>query len=273
MVEDDLERVKITDFGILKDLNRDTSVTEPGLLVGTLNFMAPEQIEGKSVTPATDIFAVGVVLYQMLTGKLPFNDATPTGVMRRIVEQPHRGLHEFGNLVPEPLRQIVDKCLTKDPTGRFQSGAELADALGSYAEANEGDRGERGLDGSRPRRLGRTLSVLLATFAVLIGIAWFIIRASSKTGSEVARLVPLGFEVDLLKEVENGKWRNLLPERGAWRKSAEGYEMVPVPGNAADFGWAYHGPATPGRLKSFWVGIVAGVSRSCSRNVPFYSHG
>jgi len=243
LLEDNLARVKVTDFGVMKDLSRDTSVTQPGLLVGTLNFMAPEQIEGKPVSPATDVFAVGVVLYQMLTGKLPFNDATPTGIMRRIVEQSHRGLHEFGDLVPGPLRAIVDKCLTKDPAGRFQSGAELADALGSYATVNVGDGGNRGPKGGPSRRLKGVLSALLATSAVLIGIAVFTIRASSRTGSDVADRVPLAFEVDLLKEVDNGTWRNLLPERGTWRKSAEGYEMIPVPGYAADFGWAYPWPS------------------------------
>jgi serine/threonine-protein kinase len=243
LLEDSLERVKITDFGVMKDLSRETSVTQPGLLIGTLNFMAPEQVEGRPVTPATDVFAVGVILYQMLTGKLPFSDTTPTAVMRRIVEQPHRGLHEFGSLVPVPMRDIVDKCLAKDPAKRYQSGSDLAEALARCIDMAEGHGPEASHSNSHPGRLKRTLTILVSALVVLVGVTWLIVHAPGRAEPECARLTPTGRELDLLKEVETGKWRNLLPKRGTWKRADEGYEMVPVYGNAADFGWAYPWPA------------------------------
>ena len=119
--------VKITDFGIAKliDANR----TRTGIVLGTPAFMSPEQLEGKNVNGHTDLFALGVSLYQLLTGQLPFRGASMTNLMFVIANEPHQSVTSVRTDLPKWLDEVVDKALAKDPADRFQSAAEMAAAL------------------------------------------------------------------------------------------------------------------------------------------------
>jgi serine/threonine-protein kinase len=119
--------LKITDFGIARLI--DVSRTKTGIVLGTPAFMSPEQLEGKNVNGHTDLFALGVSLYQLLTGHLPFRGASMTKLMFVIANEPHDSVTSVRPELPEWLNPIIDRALAKDPAGRFQSGAEMAAAL------------------------------------------------------------------------------------------------------------------------------------------------
>jgi serine/threonine-protein kinase len=119
--------VKITDFGIAKliDANR----TRTGIVLGTPAYMSPEQLEGKNVNGHTDLFALGVSLYQLLTGLLPFRGASMTNLMFVIANEPHQSVTSVRGDLPKWLDEVVDRALAKDPVDRFQSAAEFAAAV------------------------------------------------------------------------------------------------------------------------------------------------
>jgi serine/threonine-protein kinase len=119
--------LKLTDFGIAKliDVNR----TRTGIVLGTPAFMSPEQLEGKNVNGHTDLFALGVSLYQLLTGLLPFRGASMTNLMFVIANEPHQSVTSVRSDLPKWLDDVVDRALAKSPADRFQSAAEMAAAL------------------------------------------------------------------------------------------------------------------------------------------------
>jgi serine/threonine-protein kinase len=121
------DTLKITDFGIAKliDANR----TRTGIVLGTPAFMSPEQLEGRNVNGHTDLFALGVSLYHLLTGQLPFRGASMTKLMFVIANEPHPSVTTVRGDLPAWLDSVVDRALAKDPAARFQSGAEMAAAL------------------------------------------------------------------------------------------------------------------------------------------------
>ena len=132
-------RVKILDFGLAKvaashsvTVATDetvTSATEPGLVVGSVGYMSPEQVRGRPVDHRSDIFSFGLILYELLTGRRAFTGDTPVEVMTLILRQ---DAPELPETVPEGVRQIVAHCLEKDPVGRFQSAKDLAFALSQF---------------------------------------------------------------------------------------------------------------------------------------------
>ena len=121
------ETLKITDFGIarLMDVNR----TQTGIVLGTPSFMSPEQLEGENVNGHTDLFALGVSLFQLLTGHLPFRGASMTQLMFVIANEPHVPVTSIRGDLPSCLDRLIDKALAKDPASRYESGAQMALAL------------------------------------------------------------------------------------------------------------------------------------------------
>jgi serine/threonine protein kinase len=107
----------------------DASRTRTGIVLGTPAFMSPEQLEGKNVNGHTDLFALGVSLYQLLTGRLPFRGASMTKLMFVIANEPHEPVTAARGDLPVWLDPIIDRALAKDPANRFQTGAEMAAAL------------------------------------------------------------------------------------------------------------------------------------------------
>ncbi|MES1244462.1 MAG: protein kinase [Acidobacteriota bacterium] len=133
-------RVKITDFGIAR---LDTSnLTQEGQLLGTPNYMAPEQIQGKEVDHRADLFALGVVLYEMLTRHKPFQGENLTVVSHRIVYDQFTPPRDYARDLPPGLERILDRALEKDPARRYQRAKDMADDLrrllaGSRDDLNE----------------------------------------------------------------------------------------------------------------------------------------
>jgi serine/threonine-protein kinase len=119
--------LKITDFGIARLSGLGT--TRTGIVLGTPSFMSPEQLEGRTVTGHSDLFSLGVSLFQLLTGRLPFSADSMTGLMQQIAEAPHPPLRAFRPDLPECVDKVLDRALAKDPESRFDSGAQMAAAL------------------------------------------------------------------------------------------------------------------------------------------------
>lgn len=124
-------RVKVLDFGIAKtstgvrpaDLTSES--TAEGALIGTVNYMSPEQALGWEVDGRSDLFSLGIVLYEALTGRLPFEGATATETLNRIINDTPPALSRFNDAVPSELQRIIRKALEKDRARRYQSGREL----------------------------------------------------------------------------------------------------------------------------------------------------
>ena len=119
--------LKITDFGIARLSGAGS--TRTGIVLGTPSFMSPEQLEGRTVTGRSDLFSLGVSLFQLLTGQLPFTADSMTGLMQQIAEAPHPPLRAFRPDLPACVESIVDRALAKDPEARFDTGAQMAAAL------------------------------------------------------------------------------------------------------------------------------------------------
>jgi serine/threonine-protein kinase len=123
-------RVKITDFGIAKLLDVQ-GVTSTGQVLGSPAHMAPEQIEGGDVSACADVFGLGVLLYEGLVGKLPFDGKNPAQVLRRVLDGTFTQADRARPTIGSGLSQIVSKALARDASERYQSAGVLADALKS----------------------------------------------------------------------------------------------------------------------------------------------
>jgi hypothetical protein len=127
MYDPSTDVLKITDFGIARLTGAGS--TRTGIVLGTPSFMSPEQLEGRTVTGHSDLFSLGVSLFQLLTGQLPFTADTMTGLMQQIAEAPHPPLRAFRPDLPACVESIIDRALAKSPDARYDSGAQMAAAL------------------------------------------------------------------------------------------------------------------------------------------------
>jgi tRNA A-37 threonylcarbamoyl transferase component Bud32/tetratricopeptide (TPR) repeat protein len=177
--------VKILDFGVAKllpsfdsggvDTQTPTeSATQPGTAVGTVAYMSPEQIRGQPVDARTDIFSSGVVLYEMLAGKRPFQGETPAETMTAILREEPPDLSETNRSVPHALEEVVRHCLEKEPEGRFHSARDVIFALEALPEVSTAKPGAPmspvGVWLHRHRRAlaGAAIALVLVAAGVLI---------------------------------------------------------------------------------------------------------
>jgi serine/threonine-protein kinase len=127
MYDPSTDILKITDFGIARLSGAGS--TRTGIVLGTPSFMSPEQLEGRTVTGHSDLFSLGVSLFQLLTGQLPFTADSMTGLMQQIAEAPHPPLRAFRPDLPACVASVIDRALAKNPEARYDSGAQMAAAL------------------------------------------------------------------------------------------------------------------------------------------------
>jgi WD40 repeat protein/tRNA A-37 threonylcarbamoyl transferase component Bud32 len=127
-------QTKVTDFGLAKKLDAEQDLSRTGAVMGTPSYMAPEQALGqaKGVGPAADVYALGVILYEMLTGRVPFKGATTLDTLELVRRQEPVPPSRLVGKVPRDLDTVCLKCLQKDPGRRYGSAAELADDLGRF---------------------------------------------------------------------------------------------------------------------------------------------
>lgn len=135
--------IKLTDFGIAsvyKDINAER-LTTTGMTLGTVQYYAPEQAQGEIVSPAADVYALGIVMYEMLTGRTPFDGDTPVAVAMQHIQDPPIPPSELNPGIPQAVEDIILRCLEKIPEMRFRDGSQLARALESLSEADPSEMG------------------------------------------------------------------------------------------------------------------------------------
>ncbi len=123
----DSERVTVTDFGIARIASK--ARTQTGEIIGSPVYMSPEQLQGKKVGPASDIFSLGVTFYQLLCGELPFRGDNIAALSYKIINSRHPNVRELRPQLPASATRIVNKALQKDPARRYGNAAEMAGAL------------------------------------------------------------------------------------------------------------------------------------------------
>ncbi|UCF56798.1 MAG: CHASE2 domain-containing protein [Deltaproteobacteria bacterium] len=115
--------VKVTDFGIAKAIS--SSRTKTGVILGTPNYMSPEQIMGQKIDLRSDIFSLGVLFFQLLTGELPFHGENLSSLLYQITQVKHPSVRSYNPKIPKVCEQILDKTLAKDSKDRFRSAGEM----------------------------------------------------------------------------------------------------------------------------------------------------
>jgi serine/threonine protein kinase/Flp pilus assembly protein TadD len=130
---DEKGRVRLLDFGLAKVQCADLP-SQVGTTAGTISYMAPEVLTGGSISPATDLFSLGVVLFQMVTGKLPFEGDYEAAVLYAIVNERATRLSEVNPEIPARMSDIIERLLQKDPQERYQSAKQLQEELACRSE-------------------------------------------------------------------------------------------------------------------------------------------
>jgi len=120
--------VKLTDFGIVR-VAEDAGLTNSGIVLGTADYLSPEQARGEKLTASSDLYSLGVVMFEMLAGRPPFVGPTAVSIAMQHASTYPPPLHQFNANVPATLEQIVMKALEKEPEDRFLSAAEMQQAL------------------------------------------------------------------------------------------------------------------------------------------------
>ncbi len=131
--------IKLTDFGIAsvyKDINAER-LTTTGMTLGTVQYYAPEQAQGEIVNPAADVYALGIVMYEMLTGRTPFDGDTPVAVAMQHIQDIPVPPTQLNPGIPPALEEIIMRCLEKVPEMRYRDGSSLARALELLGEEEE----------------------------------------------------------------------------------------------------------------------------------------
>jgi non-specific serine/threonine protein kinase len=175
---------KILDFGLAK-LAGMTKVTKMGTTVGTVAYMSPEQARGEEVDPRSDVWSLGVILYEMLAGGAPFKGDHEAAVLYGIINTAPEPLEKYRRDIPEEFRRVVDKALQKDPSSRYDSAAAMVDDLAKLT-------GERplGVRTSPKHRHGyrRVLLMISMSLGVVITGAVLLVRGlSNDSGQSTAQ--------------------------------------------------------------------------------------
>ncbi|MGH8004127.1 MAG: protein kinase domain-containing protein, partial [Limisphaerales bacterium] len=187
---------KITDFGLAKWKGAST-LTKTGARMGTAYYMSPEQVEGKKVDNRTDLFSLGVVLYELLCARRPFEGDTDTAIFYDLLNTHPQPLARFARNLPDKLEQIVFKCLAKKPEERYQHADELVADLKALRRTSD----IQNISVSRPKPVASRkswigisvgLGIILLAFAAYLILPKFFTTVSSnvKSGRKMLAVLP-----------------------------------------------------------------------------------
>ena len=265
-------RIKILDFGLAKLVPQEgalaadaatlASQTEPGVVMGTIGYMSPEQVKGLAADHRSDLFSFGAILYEMLSGKRAFHGDSSVETMSAILKQDPPELAETNRTVP--LERIVRHCLEKNPEERFQSARDVAFALGALSDSSGPTTGAVTVGARRAWRPW----VRVAAEVMLLGIALnlFLTRHSEKPEpSLLGSVLPPpgdGFWANITQPAAispDGKFLAVIAMRTGhtqlWLRRMDASEAQPIAGSedAANPFWSpdsrYIGFFVPGKLK------------------------
>ncbi len=263
---------KLLDFGLAKsamaahapsDATVHKPLTQEGVIVGTFQYMAPEQLAGEEPDTRTDIFALGAVLYEMATGKRAFEGKTKTSLIAAIVSSDPRPIIEIQPLTPPALEHVVTKCLAKDPDDRWQSASDVAEELRWIGEVGSqaGVSAPLAIRRRVRERLAWSVAVALtAAVAILAPLYW---RAVSRKPQLMRFLISLPPNTNTFR-FDNGGMA-LSPDglhmvmslrtppsgRQLWIRSIDSLEASPLPETT---GAAFPFWSADGRFIGFFAG-------------------
>ncbi|MEO8217839.1 MAG: protein kinase [Acidobacteriota bacterium] len=238
---------KLLDFGLAKIVSEipenadddsptmDRPLTEEGTIVGTYQYMSPEQLTGGAIDSRSDIFALGVLLYEMLAGRRPFQGATRTSVVAAILDEVPAPITQVNAAVPRALEKIINSCLAKQPEDRWQNAQDIALQLKALQGENTSEgTAKAGLAPLRRRWGVPALLTALALLAVTLTAAYFLSRRSVSPSPriELGLIPPPGLVIDDFELSPGGNMVAMLA-------SSRGYSL------------------TAGRESSLWVRDLA----------------
>jgi serine/threonine protein kinase len=236
LLEGGQHRVKITDFGLARAAD-DASISQSGIIAGTPMYMAPEQAQGQPLDQRADLFSLGSVLYQMVTGRPPFRATNTLAVLKRVAEDTPRAIREIIPETPQWLCDIIAKLHAKDPNDRYQSAREVADVIVGQAASLPGERvtgfsrsprepanSSLALNAKTKPRL--TVARKLVIAAILIVTVWVVVftvltlnhvrsvlnRLQNPSQPNASETKPVTAETPVIHgQLLPGAWQNLLP--------------------------------------------------------------
>lgn len=215
-------QAKIMDFGLAK-VKGGTLLTREGTTLGTVAYMSPEQAHGEDVDHRTDIWSLGIVLYEMLSGQLPFKGDREASILYSVVHEEAKPVTAWNPKIPSELQQIVDRCLKKKPEARYESAADLLKDLHKYKDSLKAE--ELGAFSFRSflRKMRKpivAIPALLIIAAIAVAAVWFFKRqAKIRWAKEV--ILP---EVGNLSQARNPGLTNGIK---AYRLAKEAEKYIP----------------------------------------------
>jgi len=217
----------IADFGIAHDMTQNTTISEDeGNVIGSVHYFSPEQAQGERVDKRTDIYSLGIMMFEMLTGRVPFDADTSVAIALRHISEP---LPDIGEDVPESVRRIIEKAAQKDKHFRYKSAFNmyedlqrcLAEPDGEYVKWSESPRSQNHEEEHKKRsrlsirRLVTVIGISLAVVAALVGIINYIINVNVAKPAEMPYIVGRT-EADAVKALEDaGLVVSILREHSA----------------------------------------------------------
>jgi formylglycine-generating enzyme required for sulfatase activity/tRNA A-37 threonylcarbamoyl transferase component Bud32/dienelactone hydrolase len=214
-------QVKVMDFGLAK-VRGESLHTREGTTLGTVAYMSPEQARGEAVDQRTDVWSLGVVLYEMLSGRLPFTGERDTAILYSLAHAEPKPLKEVRPAVPVELDEIVRRALKKDLKARYGSAAEMGNDLKRYRESVKAAE----MNVLTPRALWQAIRKPKIAIPLTVGLlvlcvaGWWFVERQGKIRWARETALP---EIERLIE-ENDAWRNLT---GAYSLAVRAEELIP----------------------------------------------
>ncbi len=211
--------VKLLDFGLAKLLGTSAApaasvfsalttaerpLTEYGAMLGTVAYMSPEQAQGKPVDPRSDIFSLGIVLYEMTTRRRPFSGDNSVSILSSILRDTPAPITELEPTAPAPLDRIIRRCLEKNPDERYEDASELRDELRTLRDDLASDPGRLGFKPRPARALRVAAGAFVAILLAVLGTWWFE-RSARERWVRNQALPQLESVVDRIQGLQEGR--------------------------------------------------------------------
>jgi serine/threonine protein kinase/Tol biopolymer transport system component len=234
--------VKILDFGLAKLVQREpdpdgtkptlTYNTEPGVVMGTVGYMAPEQVVGKALDHRVDIFAFGAVLYEMVSGRRAFQRPTSPETMTAILNDDAPDISQIAQNVPPGLQRVVHRCLEKSPEQRFHSASDLAFALEELSDSGSAAATASGAPSTRRGRRAVLWSITGFAVVSLAALSYLAIAIQNKITplriSEYTQITHNGHAGDVVATDGSRLYLKTYPEFSIEQVAVSGGEIEPI---------------------------------------------
>ena len=267
-------RALVMDFGIARSLEFG-GMTQTGALIGTPEYMSPEQVKGEHVDARSDLFTLGIIFQELLVGKLPYQAATAMASMYKRTSERAVPVRQLDPSVPAYLSEIVAKCLEIDPNARFQSARELHDALDSWRKGSGATVRLRAVRWVR-RGLGGWRWVTASAVLVLVGVTAFVLRNRLTLKTATAHAPVSVLVADFTNQTGDPIFDGTLEPM--FNVALEGASFINAfnRGNARKLAQALPNPTSkldeqPARLVAVSQGVSAVVTGELSRRGDQYS--